>query len=328
MLLIKGPSTDPVFNMAMEEYLLCQRKEEVICLWRNRQAVIVGRNQNTIEEVDLDFVKANDICVMRRLTGGGAVFHDLGNVNFTLIEPNTDGSFSDYDRFTAPIRAYLATLGVDAQLSGRNDVTVDGQKISGNAQTVKEGRIMHHGTLLFAADFANLAGALRPKAVKIESKGVKSIRSRVTNIAGHLPAPMTVEAFYDGLCDYFLATVPGLQEYRFTPEDLAAIQKLVDEKYALWEWSFGNSPAFDWQNTARYEFGIVDLRMSVQGGQIDKLKIFGDFFGLADIAGLENALVGVRHEKEAILRRLEELSPPLGHYIHGMTPEMLANMMI
>lgn len=243
MLLIYNDSTNPAYNLAMEEYLLTRKREDIAMLWRNDNAVIIGRNQNAVEELNLEFIREKNVTVIRRMTGGGAVFHDLGNVNFTFIEPNQEDSFNNYARFTRPICGYLNTLGVDAQLSGRNDLTVEGMKISGNAQTVKNGRIMHHGTLLFSANMSDLAGALKPRPIKIESKGIKSIRSRVTNISAHLAAPMTVLEFLEGLKQYFLDTVPGISEYLLTSEDKAAADKLVEENTAGGSGTTDNPPA-------------------------------------------------------------------------------------
>ncbi len=325
MLLVRNPNHDPAFNLALEEHLLTTFTEEVVCLWRNQKAVIIGRNQNAIEEIDLDFVQQNNITVIRRMTGGGAVFHDLGNINFTFIERYQEGDFNNYDKFTAPIRDYLRSLGVDARLSGRNDLTVEDMKISGNAQTVKNNRIMHHGTLLFSLNMSNLVGALRPRDIKIQSKGVKSVRSRVTNIASHLKKSMTAEEFQQGLEDYLLAHVPELAAYDLTRQDLAAVQKLVDEKYGQWDWNFGSSPKCDIAKEQRFDFGIVEARVCVEDGRITSLGILGDFFGMGDKSELEQQFVGVRHRYDELLAAAKEID--LGHYIHGITPEQLAGLL-
>ena len=325
MLLIKNYNNNPAFNLAAEEYLLTVLKKEIISLWRNAPAVIIGRNQNAIEEINLDYVKENDITVIRRQTGGGAVFHDLGNINYTVIQNFVPGDFNNYAKFTAPVRDYLQTLGVDAQLSGRNDLTVDDMKISGNAQTVKGNMIMHHGTLLISLNMGKLAGALKPKQLKIESKGIKSVRSRVTNIASYIEN-VDVEQFFEGLSQYFLDTIPGIELYEYTEEDLAAINKLVEEKYSQWEWNFGHSPEYDLEQSQKFDFGLVDVRLKVESGIISEIYIYGDFFGLEDKSLLEKLLTGIRHEKDAIMKALENVN--VSNYISGMTTQQLVDMII
>ena len=200
MKIISHHLTEPAFNLASEEYMLNTSQDDICMLWRNSPAVIIGRYQNAYAEINLPFVRENHISVIRRLTGGGAVFHDLGNLNFTFI---SDGKRSalDFARFTEPIVQALQNLGLQASLSGRNDLTLDGLKFSGNAQcvyTVKgDGapryKTMHHGTLLFHADLSRLTGALCADPEKIQSKGITSVRSRVTNLAQHMKTPMSIE---------------------------------------------------------------------------------------------------------------------------------------
>ncbi|MCL2617239.1 MAG: lipoate--protein ligase, partial [Defluviitaleaceae bacterium] len=226
MRLILNPFQEPAFNLALEEYLLTQTNLELIMLWRNSRSVIIGNNQNTVEEIDADYVREREIAVVRRLSGGGAVFHDLGNINYTIIHKNNNNNFGGYAAFTAPVCAYLKTLGVNAEFSGRNDLVIDGKKFSGSAQAVKNGRIMHHGCILFDADFGDLALSLRPKTEKIESKGIKSVRSRVTNVALHLASPMPPEDFYSGLARYFQNNAEKLEEYELSPKDIAAAKAL------------------------------------------------------------------------------------------------------
>ena len=324
MLLISHDCTDPAWNLALDEYLLTHFTEEVLSLWRNGPSVIVGRNQNALEEIDQDFVRARGIAVVRRLTGGGAVFHDLGNVNYTLVQPYQEGDFNNYAKFTRPIVDFLAELGVRAELSGRNDLLVEGRKCSGNAQAVRGGRILHHGTLLFSADLSQLAGALRPRDIKIQSKGVKSVSSRVTNLAGHLPEPMRVEAFLDRLRAWFLAR-PGVRPYQLTAEDRAAVDALRAAKYGAWAWNFGASPRYTWARAAKYPFGLVDVRLRVEGGVIQEAVLYGDYFGRRDSGELAAALAGLPHRREAVGEPLRAL--PLGDYIAGMEPEELLDLL-
>lgn len=325
MYLLENNCTDPAWNLALDEYLLTRFPGEVLTLWRNGSSVIIGKNQNALEEIDLDFVRTHQIPVVRRLTGGGAVFHDLGNINYTLVQPCGAGDFNNYAKFTKPIVDFLATLGVKAELSGRNDLLVDGRKFSGNAQAVRDGRILHHGTLLFSADMSRLAGALRPRDIKLESKGVKSVSSRVTNLAAHLPAPMAVEQFLDQLRAYFLKTVPGLMPYALTEDDRAAVDALRDGKYGTWDWNFGAAPKYTWSRAAKFPFGLVDVRLDVDRGVIRSAALYGDYFGQLDSAGLAQQLVGLPHRQEALLPVLQAL--PLGDYIAGSAAEDLLSLL-
>lgn len=319
MNLIINTSTDPAFNLALEEYLLAATCLDVVMLWRNERSVIIGKNQNAFEEIDLDFVKERGIKVIRRQSGGGAVFHDLGNINFTIIQARGGDDFSNFARFTAPIVGFLRGLGVTAELHGRNDLVIDGMKFSGNAQAVKGGRIMHHGTILFNADLEGLAGALRPNPAKIESKGIKSVRSRVTNVAAHLKAPMGAEEFFNRLCGYFKENAEGMPERALTDADRKAVGVLVDEKYSKWEYNFGSSPDYSYRKSAKFESCFIDLRMFAERGEIKEIRIFGDFFGELDICGLEGALLGSRHDKAALRAIIHNM--PIRQYIHGITEE-------
>lgn len=321
MLFIQNDCTDPAWNLALDEYLLTAFTDEALTLWRNGPSVIIGKNQNAMEEIDLDFVRTHQIPVVRRLTGGGAVFHDLGNINYTLVQACQAGDFNNYAKFTRPIVDFLATLGVQAELSGRNDLLIDGQKFSGNAQAVRGGRILHHGTLLFSADLSRLTGALRPQPVKLESKGVKSVSSRVTNLAGHLPRPMEVTEFLGRLRAYMLQTVPGLRPYTLTAADRSAVDALRAEKYDAWAWNFGAAPKYTWSRAVKFPFGLVDVRLNVAEGMICGAALYGDYFGRLDSAELADALVGLPHRREEILIRLRAL--PLGDYIAGASPDAL-----
>lgn len=324
MYLIVGETTSPYFNLAFEEYALTQMRESMIALWRNDASVIVGSNQNTLEEIDIDFVRARNIPVVRRQSGGGAVFHDLGNVNYTIVHEMADGDFGNYEKFAAPLIGYLATLGVAAEFEGRNDLVAGGRKFCGNAQAVKDGRIMHHGCILYSSDLSNLAGALSPRPAKIESKGVKSVRKRVTNIADHLDDAPPVRQFLRGLADYLLAHLEDIHPYTLTEADIAATERLMREKYETWAWNFGRSPAYHFEKSHPFDFGLVEVKLAVERGIICEVSIFGDFFGVREKGELESRLRGVRHERQSICESLADCE--IGEYIAGMNIEQFMGL--
>ena len=335
MLLIINDSKNAYFNQAAEEYLIDNFDEDIVMLWRNDNTVVVGKNQNTIEEIDVQYVRDNGINVVRRLTGGGAVFHDLGNVNYTIIQTYREGLFSNYEYFTEMVRDFLQGLGVRAVLSGRNDLMIDGKKFSGNAQCVRNGRMMHHGTLMFSSDVSDISGALTPNRKKIESKAVKSVRSHVTNISSHMrqhenngteESSMSAEQFMLLLYDYYLENYPDAASYELTDADKAAIRKLADEKYSTWEWNYGASPAFAVATSRKFVFGLVDVRLNVSRGRIKDMRIFGDYFGVRSISEIEELLTDVEYRSDAVAQALSRVN--LGDYISGMTAEELTELIV
>lgn len=297
MLIYRNSNTDPYFNLAAEQYLLDTKQDDIFMLWRNDRAVIVGKNQNTYAELDLDYVEKNNIKVVRRLTGGGAVFHDKGNINFSFIVSGEENATLDFVRFTKPIIKALEALGIEnVSLSGRNDILIGSSKISGNAQSSYNGKTLHHGTLLYDTDMTLLSGALKVDEEKIRSKGIKSVRNRVDNIKDHLPSQMDTEAFMAYLEEY-ISKESGAEILEFSKEDKENIQKLAEEKYSSWEWNFGRSKEFSAQKKKRYGFGGVCVDLSAQNGIIKEIKISGDFFGKSDVSQLEQILLGARIEK-------------------------------
>lgn len=303
---------DPYFNIASEEYLLKKKGGYFVYLWINSPAVIVGVNQNTLQEVNINYTEKNGIKIVRRLTGGGAVYHDLKNVCYTVIAP-FDETRDNYKAFTAPVIGYLAGIGVKAEFSGRNDITVDGKKISGNAQTVYKDRILHHGTLLFDTDFTALENSLKPNKLKMESKGIKSVRARVGNVREYVSG-MTAQQFYDGLCDFFARQYPT---YSFDDKDLYEINKLVAEKYSRYEWNIGRSPKGQNLFEDRFSFGTLSLSFDTVEGKMQNVSVFGDFFSLMPKEGLENKLNGTPFNVQSVLRALSDA----GDYIKGATAE-------
>ena len=307
MLLINNTCTNAYFNLAMEEYFLKNCNEDIFLLWRNENAIIVGKNQNTLSEINYDYVKNNNIKVVRRQSGGGAVFHDLGNINFTFISCN-DNSFSDFKRFTMPIIDALKELGIEAEFSGRNDLLINNQKFSGNAQYNYKNKVMHHGTLLFSSEINDLSNALKVKPLKFEGKGVKSVKSRVTNISSHLKKEMSVLEFKDYLMNFINKRDENSRFYELSDEDMKNINKLVEEKYSTWEWNFGNSPKYSLNNELKYPGGNVEFNLDVKDGIIKNIKFFGDFFGKEDVSFIEDELKNIKHSEDSIKAALKDVN--------------------
>ena len=323
MLCITDTRTDPYWNLAAEEYLLDRFTEPVLRLWRNSDSVIIGRNQNASAEINFDFVKEHNVAVVRRLSGGGAVFHDLGNVNFTFIDSADKGedSAAMFKRFTSPIIDALRGLGVAASLEGRNDLVIDGRKFSGNAMCIHKGRVLQHGTLLFSSSMGNLSGALQTRAEKFIGKAVKSNRSRVTNISEHLPKPMLVEDFRDYLRDFLGAScVP----YKLSIKDEETIEAIAESKYRLDSWNFGQSPKSSFSKCVKLNSGLYEVFMDLSGGAICRLEIRGDYFFKLPTEEFCSQMVGVPHIKEKITDRLHQL--PVGDYFCGLGPDELADL--
>ncbi len=321
MKIYRSRTTDPHYNLASEQYLLeLPEQEDVFMLWQNRPSVIIGRNQNAYGEINLEFVEKNKIDVVRRLSGGGAVFHDLGNVNFTFIT-KADGKELDFKRFCNPIIEALSELGAEATLSGRNDILIDSKKISGNAQCIYNGKILHHGTLLFDSDMDYLSGALNADPEKIQSHGVKSVKSRVANIKAYLSNKnLTVGGFIEALEKSFLKSGKRAE---FSAEDAEKIERLSLEKYSTWEWNFGRSGAFSIVRKKRYPYGSVEINLNAKRGEITDIKISGDYFGCEDTALLEARLLGVKFTKEAIGGQIGDI----GRFIMGADADDILNLL-
>lgn len=319
MIVYRNQSTDPYFNLAAEQYLLDTKSDSIFMLWRNDASVIIGKNQNAYAELDLGYVDENKIKVVRRLTGGGAVFHDKGNVNFSFIVPAEENATLDFGRFTAPVINAIKSLGVeDVCLSGRNDILICGEKISGNAQSFYNNKTLHHGTLLYSSDLTMLTGALRVDPEKIRSKGIKSVRNRVGNISSYLKNTMSAEEFMTYLEGY-IAAENNAEIVELSQEDIKEIKKLADEKYSTWEWNFGRSKEYVTEKKKRYSFGGVAVLLTVEEGVISQIKVQGDFFGTKDVGELEGLLLGKRFEPMGLRACLEGKN--MGEYIHGMDTE-------
>jgi len=304
MFVVELKTTDPHKNLAAEEYFLKQKEGSYFILWRNESSVIVGRNQNTFAEIDIPYAEENNIPVVRRLTGGGAVFHDLGNLNYTFIEENASHKFGDYASFSAPIIEALKSMGIDASLSGRNDICIGDKKISGNAQTMHKGRMLHHGTLLFSSNVATLTNVLKVNPLKIQSKGIKSVKSRVTNISEHIKGDMTIMEFKDLLLKFALKN-GGNTLYEITPDDEKEIDRLYVEKYSTKEWNYGFDKDYSFKNEAKFKGGLVTVCFDIKDNKIENPRIFGDFFGVKNIEDFEKKLEGVEYTPDTLKKFLK-----------------------
>ena len=316
---IESPGTDPMFNLALEQHVFegLDRRESYFMLWRNDKAVVMGKNQNALEEINSEYVAAHGIKVVRRLSGGGAVYHDLGNLNYTFIDDSTDDGEFRFLRFCRPIISALAALGLQAQVSGRNDMLIRGRKFSGNAQYSRAGRVMHHGTLMFDSNLDVLSRVLQVSGGKIVSKGIKSVQSRVTNIRPHLPQDIAFGDFFQAVRDHVCAEY-DCSAYALTEEDLAQVRRIRKERYARWEWNYGRSPSCTIKKTRFIEgCGTLQVYMSVKNGSLSDLELYGDFFGDGDISRLVNLLRGCDLEERALSQRLA--STDVGSFIHGLS---------
>ncbi len=305
--------TDARINLALEEYVFRHKPadEDVLLFYVNERAIIIGRNQNTIEEIDADVVAARDVTVVRRVSGGGAVYHDAGNLNFSFMTPDVKGRFNRYDQFTRPVIEVLHDLGVPAELGGRNDILAGGRKISGNAQFAAPSRMFSHGTLLLDSDLDAVTAALRPKPGKVESKGVKSIRSRVANISEFLREPLEVRELRERIIERIFGTRDRarIPQIPLGQSDWDAVHALVESRYGSWSWNYGENPASNVQRARRFPIGEIDVRLDVLEGRIGGVRIFGDFMGREDVGALEARLIGLPYDRAAIAAALHGVDP-------------------
>lgn len=317
--------TDPRLNLALEEFLLRHVRiaEPLLLFYINEPSVIIGRNQNTLEEIDPDYVKSNNIHLVRRLSGGGAVYHDLGNLNFSFITEGQE-DLHNFARFTDPVVRVLRELGIDAQLRGRSDIFAAGKKISGNAQYASRGRMFSHGTLLFDTNIAHMLKAINPRQVKIESKAVQSVRNYVSNIRELLPEDMTIMELKQAILASTFGQ-NGIPTHELSEGDWDQVRRISADRYETWEWNVGRSPRFNVQKSERFPAGKVDARIDVDKGLVQSIKIYGDFAGKQEIAELEERLIGVRYDPDLLAEALQDSD--VQHYIGGLTREQFLELL-
>lgn len=314
---IYNSSTDPYYNLALEEWFMKNCDDDVFILWQNRPTVVIGRYQNAYAEVNVPFAEKNGIFVVRRMSGGGAVYHDLGNVNFTFIVKDEGGGI-DFFRFLKPIKEALASLGVETRISGRNDLLMDGKKISGSAQCRKFGKVLHHGTLLVDVNVDALSSVLNVSSEKLVSKGISSVRSRVTNIKDVYPE-IDVHSIIYALTERFSG-----REIMLDEREKSEVELLAKEKYSSWDYVYGNSKTLSKTVRERFDGGSIEFSFDAANGIIDDVKIGGDFFADGEVSSIENALIGCRLSINDLVSALENAECK----IHGIQPTEIARTLL
>lgn len=295
-------------------------------LWQNDNAIIIGKNQNAAQEINSEYVYENNISVVRRLSGGGAVYHDLGNLNFTYIVNGNDEHAFDFKKFCFPVVNALKELGVQSEVNGRNDITIEGKKFSGNSQYSKQGRVMHHGTIMYDSNLDVVSKSLNVSKDKIESKGVKSVKSRVANIKDYMEEDITVEVFKKELLKYMFEN-EELEEYKLTEEDKENIKEIQRERYDKWEWNFGCSPKYNILKEKRFEgCGKLEIYMTVEKGKIEEFKSYGDYFGNGDINDIQKRLLGCQLKEDKIKEAISDVD--ISNYYNNLKDEDFINLLV
>jgi len=298
MLIFHRPYTDPYFNIAAEEYFVKQATEDLCMIWINEQSVIIGKHQNAFAEINYPYVRANQIPIIRRISGGGAVYHDTGNVNFTFIQKTDKANQVDFKRFTSIIVKFIQSIGIDVNTNKRNSLFAGNLKFSGHAEHVFHDRVLHHGTILFNTDLDVLQNCLTPEK-EYMGKAMASVRSDVGNIAPLLPKDIDIHQFTDDFIEWLIDFYPGSNTYKLRPDETKAIMQLADSRYKTWQWNFGYSPAYTFQVNIPLHAGFLPFRAKVENGKFVQIHLLDETMD-NPLAAILNSMEGILHKEEEI----------------------------
>lgn len=328
MIYLEAKGNDPAYNTALELFAFNElaKKDNVFMLWINQPCIVVGKNQNIREEIDQHYCDENDIKIVRRISGGGAVYHDYNNLNYTIISNEDDEADFNFKSLSQPVIDTLAEMGVKAEFTGRNDLQIGDQKFCGNAQYIKGKRIMHHGCIMFDVDLSVLTKALTVSKDKYESKGKKSVRARVTNIKPHLEdQTLTVKDFMNTLRN-FMDKKYHMEEYVLTEEDEKKVLAIKAEKNDSWDWVYGKNPEFTVQRKRKLPTGKVEANINVINNVIENVKFYGDFFGVKDVVELAQKLQGIRYDRKSVEKVINSVN--INEYFMGVTNEEAIDVLV
>lgn len=326
MIYVENNSLDPFFNFALECYLINELdiSDEYFMFWRTEPTLMIGKHQNTLEEINKDYVKEKNIHVVRRISGGGTIYTDPNGWQFSFIVKNKQSRDIDFSTYTTPVIKALNELGVKAELSGRNDILINGKKISGNAQYSNNNCLLHHGSILFNTDLDELVRSITVSDEKIVSKGIKSVRERVTNVADNLDKKISTIEFRDLMVSYLLKDAKGT--YKLNEKDILRVKEIADSKFRTWEWNYGKSPEFNITKSKRFSGGKVEFKLNVKNGYIEQCTIFGDFFSKGDVRIVADSLIGCPYKEEDIRAKLDEIRA--ADFFHMVTIDELVSCII
>ncbi|HAG15751.1 MAG TPA: lipoate--protein ligase [Bacteroidales bacterium] len=298
MIILNRPQTDPYFNLAAEEYLVRNAQEPMFMLWQNTPSVVVGKHQNALKEINLDFLQKNNIPVIRRISGGGTVYHDLGNLNYSFIDFGPKESLVNFRKYSLPILEALQNIGVDARLEGKSDLKIEGKKFSGNASHVYKNTVLHHGTLLFSSALNALEESINSESGNFADKAVKSNKSSVTNIQSHLDEKMDILEFQNCIIHHISHAFPDTKQREFTSDELEAIWLLADKKYKSWEWNYGYSPPYTFSARIERNTSPLTFKIEVKNGRIEIIHF--ESLSADENMLLQSIFRDTAHESESI----------------------------
>ncbi|SCG96020.1 Lipoate-protein ligase LplJ [uncultured Clostridium sp.] len=327
MMYVESNSLSPYFNFALEYYLMTEKElgdDNIFMFWRTKPTLMIGKFQNTIEEINQKYAEENNINVVRRMSGGGTIYTDMNGWQFTFINKNYKGSGIDFSEFTKPIIHALEKQGINAYFNSRNDLLINGRKFSGNAQYIKNGSRLHHGSILFNTDIESMVKSITVAEDKIISKGIKSVRERVTNISEHLDKDISTLEFKEIMLESLLKNTKNI--YTLTDEDLYRVNEISKERFESWNWNYGASPKFNITKSKRYSGGKVEFKINIDKGIIRDIFINGDFFGEGEVEDISKLLSGCRYSKESIIEVINSID--IEKYFYKISKEDILDCII